>query len=912
LTTVNLNIVPAITPGGTVSGNISTPTSVAVLYPQSNTTSEFLSVPMSVIAGTFTLYANITLGTIGNKLPAYDYTSGGNGDDATFACAIATSRYEIRQGSTVIASGSSPAVPAGYATANNSDYLSLSETKYVTLNGLTNLSNLSIHYFTQNTVATRTVTTWQNYDIWSSYDETVTSEVDVSITNVYLSGVSGTTPYITSFTSDKASATRGSVVHLTSVFGNGTATLSGNTAPYTGTIGTLTSGVPYAVTMPDAPGINMSYKLVVSNGNATYDQTSYVTVAVTDYATLTGTLTSNLSTSLQSTDIILTATFGAGLTGTIDQGVGAVTSGVGKTVTLPGTVGNITYSLTVNNGSSSAVVDTVTVGVTAPAGTGIWIPSTLHTIAGITHGSTVKVWDPELWDGNSAYGGVYPRPGLAAKTVTYDQVEALTGPTRKQFYYFDPAGTTFASGTAPAIQTQPANVSVAQLTSATHTVTCTTSSFTPITYVWHRQTGGSQVPGSDPVVQTTTDSMSTSSSYLPSTATAGTYQYYCVITNTLGTVTSTTATLTVSAGSAPWIGTAQPIAYSYTTMMIGESPTFYVAASGSGTVTIRWYKNATLVKTETAGVLESAYTFTAVSGDNNADIYATATNLYGTTTSNHITFYCGVGVSTVTGLPGSSTATEGVSKTFGPVTVSGDTPYTYQWFWYLPAYNDQYAIWTLISGATSSSYTFTPALTDSGKKYRCLVTNAYSRSNGVLGYLGASDTNTTLTVNPASTTYRPTTGNGSSALPNGVDAGGISTFTQSTTMNGNSSTTYNFTGFGSGTKSGIFSIAVNTYTATTYEPINDITVESAVNFSYSLDGTNFIYITSALGGAGSDYTYTVPIETARISNVNLATIAVRIQVSGGYASYTDDLTNHTYIVRAAAHIELYDVTFVSS
>lgn len=66
--------------------------------------------------------------------------------------------------------------------------------------------------------------------------------------------------------------------------------------------------------------------------------------------------------------------------------------------------------------------------------------------------------------------------------------------------------------------------------------------------------------------------------------------------------------------------------------------------------------------------------------------------------------------------------TVGQSQTFSITASGGTSPYTYQWY----LKND--TILTKISGATSSSYTRTFALSDNGKKLYCKVTDSASNS----------------------------------------------------------------------------------------------------------------------------------------------------------------------------------------
>lgn len=83
--------------------------------------------------------------------------------------------------------------------------------------------------------------------------------------------------------------------------------------------------------------------------------------------------------------------------------------------------------------------------------------------------------------------------------------------------------------------------------------------------------------------------------------------------------------------------------------------------------------------------------------------------------------------------PASQTVTAGASVAFS-ITASGTPAPTYQW----------QANGVNIAGANSSSYTFTTALADSGKSYRCIASNTIS---GVVNAVASNSA--TLTVNAA-------------------------------------------------------------------------------------------------------------------------------------------------------------------
>ena len=157
-------------------------------------------------------------------------------------------------------------------------------------------------------------------------------------------------PEITSFVAAKSSITAGASTTLTAVFANGTGSVDQN-------VGVVTSGT--AVTV--SPAATTTYTLTVTgtDGSTTTAQTTVTVVAapaITSFAAAKSTITAGASTTL-------TAVFANG-TGSVDQSVGAVTSGTAVTVSPSAST---TYTLTVTNtaGTSTTAQATVTV-VAAP------------------------------------------------------------------------------------------------------------------------------------------------------------------------------------------------------------------------------------------------------------------------------------------------------------------------------------------------------------------------------------------------------------------------------------------------------------------------------------------------------------------------------------------------------------------
>jgi len=181
---------------------------------------------------------------------------------------------------------------------------------------------------------------------------------------------------------------------------------------------------------------------------------------------------------------------------------------------------------------------------------------------------------------------------------------------------------TFATpfpGAAPAIATQPQSQSVPAGGSVTFTVAASGS--TPLSYQWYLL--GSPISGA------------TSPSYIVSSAkSSNAGSYSCTVTNAMGTVTSSAATLTVGAAAIAF--TQQP---SPQTIASGSTVVFSVSVGGAS-ATYQWSLNGAPLSdgaTGSATISGSAGPALAMSGATlaNAGTYTcTATNSTGVVTSN--------------------------------------------------------------------------------------------------------------------------------------------------------------------------------------------------------------------------------------------------------------------------------------
>ncbi len=275
----------------------------------------------------------------------------------------------------------------------------------------------------------------------------------------------------------------------------------------------------------------------------------------------------------------------------------------------------------------------------------------------------------------------------------------------------------------PSILTQPTNQTVTGGQTATFSVAAAGRG--PLNYQW--QKNGVAISGA------------TSSSYTTpaTTSSDNAAQFTVVVTNTLGSATSSVATLTVSPATVVPSITTQPTSQTVTT---GQTATFNVAATGSSPLSYQWRKNGIAI----LGATSSSYATPATtSSDNGAQFSVVVTNTAGSMTSAAATLTVNAApvAPSITIQPGSQTVTAGQTASFS-VAATGTAPLSFQW----------QKNGVAISGATSSSYT-TPATTssDNGAQFTVAVSNIAGSMTSIAA---------TLTVNAAavapSITTQPT------------------------------------------------------------------------------------------------------------------------------------------------------------
>lgn len=324
---------------------------------------------------------------------------------------------------------------------------------------------------------------------------------------------------------------------------------------------------------------------------------------------------------------------------------------------------------------------------------------------------------------------VFPGSNCAVPTINFTAPTA-TGTYTADFQMNNTAGVFFGTKVSltvivavkPAITTQPANQTVIQGQNATFSVTATGTA--PLAYQWS--------------FNDVNISGATASSYtIDSAQTDNAGSYAVVVTNVAGTVTSSTATLTVNV---PPSITTQPVSQ---IVDQGQNATFSVAAAGTAPLSYQWTFNGA----DIAGATATSYTVSSAQADNAGSYAVVVTNVAGTVTSSTATLTV-ILPPIISTQPASQLASVSNSVTFTVGLSQGTSP-AYQW--------ESNGI--AISGATTSSLTLSSVSWGSAGTYKVIVTNsdgsvtssnailtveqaAFSYTNGFEGYaLGVLDKN---------------------------------------------------------------------------------------------------------------------------------------------------------------------------
>jgi hypothetical protein len=147
------------------------------------------------------------------------------------------------------------------------------------------------------------------------------------------------------------------------------------------------------------------------------------------------------------------------------------------------------------------------------------------------------------------------------------------------------------------------------------------------------------------------------------------------------------------------------------TVVVGQSVTFSVTASGTAPFTYQWYGNSAAI----TGATAATYSIGSVQATDAGSYYATVSNSAGSTTSDTATLVVNPATAapTITTQPVSQTVLTGASVTFTAAANGTPTP-TCQW----------QKNGANISGATSASYTIASVATGNAGTYTMVATNS--------------------------------------------------------------------------------------------------------------------------------------------------------------------------------------------
>ena len=245
---------------------------------------------------------------------------------------------------------------------------------------------------------------------------------------------------------------------------------------------------------------------------------------------------------------------------------------------------------------------------------------------------------------------------------------------------------------APAITSQPSSQTVNIGKTAVFSVTAAGSA--PLSYQWMEN--GVPIPGA------------TNASYYLATprSAANGSQFTAVVSNSIGSVTSTVGVLTVKR---PPAITTQPAAQ---TVSIGQAATFTVKATGDAPLSYQWIKNGNVIPQSNS---PSYTTPAAGAGDNGSSFVVMVLNSAGLVSSNAVTLTVDGAPPVITAQPLIQRVNAGQAATF-TVAVAGNAPLSYQWM--------KGAV--PIPGANGPSYA-TPATvaSDNGSSFMVVASNSF-------------------------------------------------------------------------------------------------------------------------------------------------------------------------------------------
>ena len=523
--------------------------------------------------------------------------------------------------------------------------------------------------------------------------------------------------------------------------------------------------------------------------------------------------------------------------------IGSTTTSASNDTAFPSTVvgssSSETYTIT-NTGTSGLSVGSLWVSGTNAGDFSIKTQPGTWVLAGQTTTFSVQ-FTPTATGTRSAVINFYENEGGSANTQFTFAVGGVANSTALA---------------APVVTTNPTTQSIAAGNPVTF-ITAASGNPTP-TVQWQVSTNGGSTFTNITGATSTTYSFTTA-------ATQTGYEYRAVFTNSQGTATTSAATLTVTAALAAPVVTTSPTSQS---IVAGNTATFTAAASGNPTPPVQWQvsTNGGSTFTNIPGATSTTYSFTTAATQTGYEYRAVFTNSQGTATTSAatLTVTAALAAPVVTTSPTSQSIVAGNTATFTAAASGNPTP-PVQW----QVSTNGGSTFANITGATSTTYSFTTAATQTGYEYRAVFTN----SQGT-----ATTSAATLTVS-----YSTVTGNGQPiAIGATTTSGSNDTAFPSTVVGSSSSETYTITNTGtsglsvgslwvSGTNAGDFSIKTQPGTwvlagqTTTFSvqftPTATGTRSAVINFYENEGGSANTQFTFAVNGVATSTTLAAPVVT---------------------------------------------------
>jgi hypothetical protein len=250
----------------------------------------------------------------------------------------------------------------------------------------------------------------------------------------------------------------------------------------------------------------------------------------------------------------------------------------------------------------------------------------------------------------------------------------------------------------PGITAQPASLAVSQGQTASFSVTATGTA--PLTYFWFN--------GATPMTNGPNPTLT-----IPNAQATDAGTYFVIVSNSVGTVTSSNATLTVNViSSVPFI-TTQPASQ---LVNLGQTATFNVVATGTTPLYYLWLNGTTVLTNSTV----ASFTIANAQPTNAGTYSVIVSNSLGTVTSSNATLT----VNTVFIAPGiitqpvSQRVYQGQNALLS-VVASGTAPFGYQW-----RRNGSALVESAhLTGTQSNLLTINSALTNDSGRYSVVITN---------------------------------------------------------------------------------------------------------------------------------------------------------------------------------------------